>query len=768
MKKHLLFYFFLLSAISLFSQTITIGTATTSNTSTSYPAPYGNWYQGAKHQMIVRASELNGAGMSAGNISSLAFNVETINGVGLNNFSISIKQTAKVEWNSGFLQDDFETGLTTVFSSNSYTETLGWNIHSFSSPFYWDGVSNIIIETCFNNTSYTNNASTYFSSTSFNSVLYTRKDENSVCSIVQDDGSLTVINQRPNIRFDWQAPNVPPVTDFSVSSITSCSGQISFFDQSSGSPVSWFWDFGDGTTSSLQNPIHTYPTSGSYTVSLTSTNQFGSHTETKTNYISVNLSALTPVAASCAPLTQNGTLGFGITNVNFNTINETTGDASEGYLDNTCSQTTVFAGQTYPISIQHASPTFHNCAAWIDYNNNGVFEEPSEKIIMSTSSLSTTGNVTISSFAVLNVPLRMRVMADYDLYAVPSPCTDPTYGQAEDYTVIVEQDMSPPVVDFETNKLTSCDGTIAFTDQSTNIPTSWQWDFGDGTSSIQQDPTHTYASDGVYSVTLTTSNQFGADTETQTNLITINLSNNLVAAQCTPQTLGHCCDYGIYLVDFNNTGIQKYSIGAEEGYQDFSCQYNDSVLGGASYPVTIRTGTENPQDTKIWVDFNNDGNFDESEAVFESLNDYNPSGTIVLPSTGVVWGAPLRMRVLSDEVGANLNGCNDLTRGQVEDYFLEITEPEPDISGVKEDKRTILSVYPNPSNGVVHIRSTDQDIISVSVFDLIGKKVASLDYSNRSNKNATIVLDYLLSGTYLINVTLENGSDQLHKVILRK
>ncbi len=56
---------------------LTIGTGTTTNTNTTWPAPYGNWYSGARHQMIITAAELVAAGASAsgGAITSLAFNV---------------------------------------------------------------------------------------------------------------------------------------------------------------------------------------------------------------------------------------------------------------------------------------------------------------------------------------------------------------------------------------------------------------------------------------------------------------------------------------------------------------------------------------------------------------------------------------------------------------------------------------------------------------------------------------------------------------------
>ncbi|NIM51497.1 MAG: PKD domain-containing protein, partial [Gemmatimonadales bacterium] len=62
---------------------------------------------------------------------------------------------------------------------------------------------------------------------------------------------------------------------------------VSFTDQSTNSPTSWDWDFGDTGTDTVQNPSHTYTSAGDYTVSLTVTNPYGQDTETKTDYISV-------------------------------------------------------------------------------------------------------------------------------------------------------------------------------------------------------------------------------------------------------------------------------------------------------------------------------------------------------------------------------------------------------------------------------------------------------------------------------------------------
>lgn len=70
---------------------ITIGTGTTTNTTTTYPAAYGNWYWGARHQFLILASELTAAGMTAGNINSLAFDVAQPQGAPLQGFTIALK-----------------------------------------------------------------------------------------------------------------------------------------------------------------------------------------------------------------------------------------------------------------------------------------------------------------------------------------------------------------------------------------------------------------------------------------------------------------------------------------------------------------------------------------------------------------------------------------------------------------------------------------------------------------------------------------------------
>jgi len=179
---------------------VTIGNGTVVNTNTSYPAPYGNYYYGARHQFLILASELNAAGLSPGQIMSAAFNVATVQGTALQGFTIKIGHTSLNALTSTFL-----TNLTTVYTVATYTETTGWNTHTFQTPFAWNGVDNLVIEACFNNTSYTNNAIVYQTATSFASSNYYRSDASGICAYATG----TTINQRPNIQLASPPSNFP-------------------------------------------------------------------------------------------------------------------------------------------------------------------------------------------------------------------------------------------------------------------------------------------------------------------------------------------------------------------------------------------------------------------------------------------------------------------------------------------------------------------------------------------------------------------------------
>jgi len=102
----------------------------------------------------------------------------------------------------------------------------------------------------------------------------------------EQGGSPCMVAERSFLVVEY--PATGPVAAFTASNFTPTVGQtITFTDQSTGSPTSWLWNFGDGNTSTARNPTHTYVINGTKTVVLTATNAGGSDSETKTNYISV-------------------------------------------------------------------------------------------------------------------------------------------------------------------------------------------------------------------------------------------------------------------------------------------------------------------------------------------------------------------------------------------------------------------------------------------------------------------------------------------------
>jgi hypothetical protein len=113
-------------------------------------APFNAMLNRQRGQYLYQASELIAAGLTAGNITSLQLNVLTkLSTRPFAGFTIRMGQTTVP-----YLIDGVVTvigGLTSVFSSVSYNSTVNWNVFNLSTPFAWDGTSNLVIEICFDN-----------------------------------------------------------------------------------------------------------------------------------------------------------------------------------------------------------------------------------------------------------------------------------------------------------------------------------------------------------------------------------------------------------------------------------------------------------------------------------------------------------------------------------------------------------------------------------------------------------------------------------------
>ena len=201
---------------------IQIGFGTSVNSSTSYPAIYGNWFRNTRHQILYKASELIAAGVQAGKISSISWNVSTITGTAIYpDFTIKMKCTNDQDLTSTTFDN---TGLTQVYYASTINITTGWNTYNFPTAYEWDGVSNILIDVCNSQTNwtptpYTNNSSSPYSVTSFNSVRWFSSDPTVACMTTNMSSGFTPNTTfRPNIKFGNCGASNPASYTVAVSS----------------------------------------------------------------------------------------------------------------------------------------------------------------------------------------------------------------------------------------------------------------------------------------------------------------------------------------------------------------------------------------------------------------------------------------------------------------------------------------------------------------------------------------------------------------------
>ncbi len=308
------------------------------------------------------------------------------------------------------------------------------------------------------------------------------------------------------------------IADFAASATDiNIGSSVTFTDQSLGDPTSWSWTFEGGTpaTSTAQNPTITYNTMGTFDVTLVASSAHASDTETKVDYITVSTKTYCP--------SQGNTYSMEwIAGVQVDMMNNPSGAA--GYTDFT--NITYYLLPFYTVNVT-LTPGFSGTAyteywkIWIDYNNDCNFDGPGEEVFSGVGSGVVTGSFT-TAYCIYDIT-RMRVSMKYGGY--PTPCETFTYGEVEDYTVMFISGEWLNA-DFTASATTIFEGeSVTFTDQSDARPDpfTWDWVFAGGTpgASTEQNPTITYNTEGIYTVSLTAYNGFFYDTETKVDYITV-------------------------------------------------------------------------------------------------------------------------------------------------------------------------------------------------------------------------------------------------------
>ncbi|WP_410510224.1 PKD domain-containing protein [Methanosarcina hadiensis] len=244
-----------------------------------------------------------------------------------------------------------------------------------------------------------------------------------------------------------------PVADFTADPTEGYAPLSVQFTDMSENAVSFNWDFGDGTGSTEQNPVHTYSTAGIYTVNLTASNENGMNSKLAT----INVTERTVSVLPVANFTANVTEGFTPLSVQFTDLSENAISWSWDFGDGDNST------EKNPIHT---------------YYTAGIY----------------TVNLTVSNENGMNSKLATINVTEKTVSVLP----------VANFTANVTEGFAPL--------------SVQFTDLSENA-VSFNWDFGDGTGSTEQNPVHTYFTVGKYNVTLTVANEMDNNTLTKYDYI---------------------------------------------------------------------------------------------------------------------------------------------------------------------------------------------------------------------------------------------------------
>lgn len=317
------------------------------------------------------------------------------------------------------------------------------------------------------------------------------------------------------------------IADFTASSTDVSVGTgVDFFDESYGNPVAWEWTFegGQPATSSDQNPEGiSWNETGTFDVSLTITDGDGNQqTITKPDYISVNAEFLmsNQTVTTCSGIFYDS-------------------GGENGNYQNDENYTMTFmpenAGSKIIVEFEMFNVEYNSTC---DYDWLNIYDGPSVSQFSLIGTYCGTDSPGIIEATNEDGALTFEFESDFSV-------TEPGWK------ALISCSAPPllPVADFEADQTQIDMGqTVNFTDLSTNNPTAWAWVFegGEPASSSEQNPSVTYPEPGIYDVTLIVQNEYGSDTKTVEEYITV--------------------DSTIGLIELLDDGLKIYPNPAREGF----------------------------------------------------------------------------------------------------------------------------------------------------------------------------------------------------------
>jgi lysyl endopeptidase len=319
-----------------------------------------------------------------------------------------------------------------------------------------------------------------------------------------------------------------------------------------------------------------------------------------------------------------------------------------------------------------------------------------------------------------------------------------------------------PVAEFVGNPTTvSVGGTVSFTDQSTNGPTSWSWSinpatgwsYAGGTSASSQNPQVTFTTPGQYTIALTASNSAGSDTETKTNYISVTTATNPCTATSTSCDADGEFVQNVTLQTINNTTACNM-------YASYSS--SATLVQGMQYTVSVTTQIAGGQpgsayvddEVSVWIDWNDDLDFtDVGEQVGYAIATQSAFDTdfeFTVPGNATIGQLAMRVRLSYEPTDGAIAPCGSTTFGEVEDYVVNILGA----SGIEENGIFAgVAVFPNPtSNNIsVDLSAVSAENVSVTLIDMTGKVLAVKE--NAAGAVAQFDMAAFAKGMYQVRIS---------------
>lgn len=446
-----------------------------------------------------------------------------------------------------------------------------------------------------------------------------------------------------------------------------------------------------------------------------------------------------------------------ISRVQLNTINNASG--AQLYSDFTSISTTLNEGSAYTITV---TPTWtgtvysEGYAVWIDYNGDDDFGDAGELVWSKAASTNTpnSGTFTVPSGTV-GGETRMRVSMKYN--GIPTSCETFSYGEVEDYTINLggaAPDTQAPTApgSLSASNVTQTTLTLSWNASTDNVGVTG-YDVFQGSTNLG-------------SVTGTSANITGLSPATAYSFrvrahdAAGNNSgfSNTVNVTTLSNTVTYCTSQGNNTNDEYIDRVQLGSInnlsGNNGGYADFT-SISTSLTKGSSNTITITprwTGTVYREAYRVWIDYNQDGDFNDSgEQVYSRSRTTasSVSGSFTVP-TSALSGAT-RMRV-SMKYNANPTSCETFTYGEVEDYTVIISNSvNQGITGDTGFNNSEMSIYPNPAKHTLNISLVEANGKDYVIYNIMGQVVGKGNYTE------SLDLSSLQSGVYMLEVNTDNN-----------